>query len=1174
MVRAVLPAILFLFLPSASDAQYVYLDTNGDGVWTTADRMNANGTPTTVDAWINTNHNRDGSLATCNMADGDLGFWNSYAVNLKASAGTVTFTNFVNRQSNFDLTCVGVGIDFATAGDEMTACRATATSEAGGLKKMFTVTVTGQSGTPWLRFLPLGTLSPNFTSFGTPCSGNDFDNTYKLGSDFFDNDGAGPFGTASLPPIINAPINVGGVSGSLVTIASSASDPDAADLVTLSQTNNAPFLAGPASAGPSANPSISLSGTPNSTQAGSYAVNWSAHDNFSTPNSATFTTSITIANTTRNPVVTAPATASGIENTWIRFTVTASDPDGYAILSLGGSPLPGGSSFTPNAAKTSGTFSWTPSFTQAGSYGVTWTATDAIGGSGTAATTVTVNNVDRAPTVTAPATASFASSVAGTVTVTASDPDGQAITSLTEASSPATTGSTFTAGAGKTSGTFSWTPSLAQAGTYTLTFTASNALSGTAATNLHVTTGANPPIVVAPATQSGTEYTNLSFSVSASDPDGEALTKLYPAGRPSGATFSANAANTAGTFSWTPLAGQAGTYNVQFIAENALVGSAQTAITIAPGSPIGAPFMFMDTDGDGVFSEADRLKPNGTPTTVDVWVSTLRTPTGAATVCNTLDGSLGTWNSYVANIAVSGGTVTFGTPTNSQLTFNIPVVPFAANDTEMAYGQAGLPITAGLQRMFTMEVTGLSGDPSLSFMPVGHFVPSPTSFGTPCSGLDYDNTYKLGTDWFEAFGALPSSAPPSANLVGNPSFESSTAGWAGLDGATIQRVEGGHDGGYSLEVRGPAGSTGKFSVNDSPNWVEAAPAAGTVYQFSAWVRAATVAGNAQLRVRQYLNRVHQGTWYSPLVKLGPTWQRVTLDVSAVAAGATLDLQVMDAPLAGGEVFQTDDISIRIGASTPSNLVGNPSFESSTAGWAGLDGAIIQRVEGGHTGGYSLEVQGPSGSTAKFSVNDSPNWVESAPAAGTVYQFSAFVRSATVAGNAQLRVRQYVNRIHQGTWYSPTVKLGPAWQRVTMGVPAVAAGATLDLQVMDAPVAAGEVFQTDDISIQILPSGSAASFASFESVESVEMEAVMAPNPLNPEAVLSFTTREAGPIQVHIYSATGRHVRTLSASSTFPGRQAVRFNGVDASGRRLASGVYFYRIEAGSSRATGRFVVLK
>src|SRR6185295_8498209 len=121
---------------------------------------------------------------------------------------------------------------------EMTACRATPTSEAGGLKRMFTVTVTGLTGTPSLRYLPLGGLGPNFTSFGTPCSGNDFDNTYKLGSDFFDNDGAGSSSTANGPPQLNVPGTVSGVEGTLVTVTGSASDPDAADLVTLSQTNN------------------------------------------------------------------------------------------------------------------------------------------------------------------------------------------------------------------------------------------------------------------------------------------------------------------------------------------------------------------------------------------------------------------------------------------------------------------------------------------------------------------------------------------------------------------------------------------------------------------------------------------------------------------------------------------------------------------------------------------------------------------------------------------------------------------------------------------------------------------------------------------------------------------------------------------------------------------------
>jgi PKD repeat protein len=61
---------------------------------------------------------------------------------------------------------------------------------------------------------------------------------------------------------------------------------------------------------------------------------------------------------------------------------------------LAGSPT--GSSFVDNGDNT-GTFSWTPGFTQAGSYTVTFRGTDGNGGSAMATTAITVNNVDRAP---------------------------------------------------------------------------------------------------------------------------------------------------------------------------------------------------------------------------------------------------------------------------------------------------------------------------------------------------------------------------------------------------------------------------------------------------------------------------------------------------------------------------------------------------------------------------------------------------------------------------------------------------------------------------------------------------------------------------------------------------------------------------------------------------------
>jgi hypothetical protein len=149
------------------------------------------------------------------------------------------------------------------------------------------------------------------------------------------------------------------------------------------------------------------------------------------------------------------------------------------------------------------------------------------------------------------------------------------------------------------------------------------------------------------------------------------------------------------------------------------------------------------------------------------------------------------------------------------------------------------------------------------------------------------------------------------NLVANPSFESDTSGWGAYGSSTIQRVAEGQEGVFSLEVRGPA-STATFGINDSPNWVATTGAAGTRYRFSAWVRSEVSTGRARIRVREYLNGVLVGTaTYSPFVPLTSAWQLLLTDHVAQAAGSTLDVQVLDYPVAPGEVFQTDNTSIRV-----------------------------------------------------------------------------------------------------------------------------------------------------------------------------------------------------------------------------------------------------------------------
>ena len=66
------------------------------------------------------------------------------------------------------------------------------------------------------------------------------------------------------------------------------------------------------------------------------------------------------------PFVTAPATITGDEGSVLLINVTANDSDGDPITSLtaAGTAITAGATFSAGAGNTSGTLSWTPSFTQ------------------------------------------------------------------------------------------------------------------------------------------------------------------------------------------------------------------------------------------------------------------------------------------------------------------------------------------------------------------------------------------------------------------------------------------------------------------------------------------------------------------------------------------------------------------------------------------------------------------------------------------------------------------------------------------------------------------------------------------------------------------------------------------------------------------------------------------
>jgi len=236
------------------------------------------------------------------------------------------------------------------------------------------------------------------------------------------------------------------------------------------------------------------------------------------------------------PVINAPATASAAENSPFTLSFTVTDADGDAITSLtaelAGLPAGHNAVFVAGSGNNSGTLTWTPTFTNVGSYTVRFYASNAK--IDTATTVITVANTDRAPIVTSPPTATFSAGAQGTVNVTATDPDGDVITSLTANLSGLPAGHTavFTAGPNNTTGVLTWTPTLAQAGAYNVYFSGTNALVGADTTRITVVQNNQPPVAsltVSPS--SGVAPLTVSLDGSgSSDPDVGALSYTFEFG--------------------------------------------------------------------------------------------------------------------------------------------------------------------------------------------------------------------------------------------------------------------------------------------------------------------------------------------------------------------------------------------------------------------------------------------------------------------------------------------------------------------------------------------------------------------------------------------------------------------------------------------------------------------
>ena len=88
-----------------------------------------------------------------------------------------------------------------------------------------------------------------------------------------------------------------------------------------------------------------------------------------------------------------------------------------------------------------------------------------------------------------------------------------------------------------------------------------------------------------------------------------------------------------------------------------------------------------------------------------------------------------------------------------------------------------------------------------------------------------------------------------------------------------------------------------------------------------------------------------------------------------------------------------------------------------------------------------------------------------------------------------------------------------------------------------------------------------------------------PNPFNPETWIPYQLAKDAPVSVSIYGPTGQLVRTLSLGFQTAGfynsrDRAAYWDGRNALGERVASGVYFYKLETPAFQQTKRMLILK
>ena len=243
------------------------------------------------------------------------------------------------------------------------------------------------------------------------------------------------------------------------------------------------------------------------------------------------------------------------------------------------------------------------------------------------------------------------------------------------------------------------------------------------------------------------------------------------------------------------------------------------------------------------------------------------------------------------------------------------------------------------------------------------------------------------------------------------------------------------------------------------------------------------------------------------------------------------------------------------------------------------------IEGGH--GYIVNVP----ATRNFAFVGAP-WTdpteEAAPAAPTLsaempQEAWAFVVSGRLAGKPALDGNYHVRVRNLRTNSVITAPLqGDYFAAATADLTrrsVVQAGDVIALRV----IGPGGNVESQTLTVKVTPQHltNAVLSVRLDSIGQPDQNLLLQnyPNPFNPETWIPYQLSEDSQVSISIYDTTGKLVRTLSLgfqSAGFYNSQgrAAYWDGRNALGERVASGIYFYQLTTPAFQQTRRLVILK